>query len=60
MYQSPSPLRDALSDFDKRETDHMENLRDSLEATANKSASPEGKVRAGKQVITGYILHRKS
>ena len=37
MYQSPSPLRDALSDFDKRETDHMENLRDSLEATANKS-----------------------
>ena len=36
MYQSPSPLRDALSDFDKRETDHMENLRDSLEATANK------------------------
>lgn len=37
MYQSPCPLRDALSDFDKRETDHMENLRDSLEATANKS-----------------------
>lgn len=36
MYQSPSPLRDTLSDFDKRETDHMENLRDSLEATANK------------------------
>ena len=23
MYQSPSPLRDVLSDFDKRETDHM-------------------------------------
>lgn len=37
MDLSPSPLRDALSDFDKRETDHMENLRDSLEATANKS-----------------------
>ena len=37
MYLSPSPLRDTLSDFDKRETDHMENLRDSLETTANKS-----------------------
>ena len=34
MYLSPSPLRDALFLL---ETDHMENLRDSLEATVNKS-----------------------
>ena len=35
MYQSPSPLRDALSDFDKRETDLMDYLRDCVDASAN-------------------------
>ena len=48
MYQSPSSLRDALSDFDKRETDHMENLRDSLEATANKCVRVQKERQSGK------------
>lgn len=35
LLKSPSPLADVFKDFEKRETDHMENIRDTIECRAN-------------------------
>ena len=31
LLKSPCPLGDVFKDFEKRETDHMENIRDTIE-----------------------------
>ena len=33
--KQPSPLADVFKDFEKRETDHMDNIRDTIECRAN-------------------------
>ena len=33
--KSPRPLADVFKDFEKRETDHMDNIRDTIECRAN-------------------------
>lgn len=35
LLKSPSPLADVFSEFEKRETDYMENIRDTIECRAN-------------------------
>ena len=35
LLKSPSPLADVFKDFEKRETDHMGNIRDTIECRAN-------------------------
>ena len=35
LLKSPSPLSDVFKDFEKRETDHMDNIRDTIECRAN-------------------------
>ena len=35
LLKSPCPLSDVFKDFEKRETDHMENIRDTIECRAN-------------------------
>ena len=35
LLKSPSPLADVFRDFEKRETDHMDNIRDTIECRAN-------------------------
>ena len=35
LLKSPSPLADVFKDFKKRETDHMDNIRDTIECRAN-------------------------
>ena len=35
LLKSPSPLADVFKDFEKRETDHMDNIRDTIECRAN-------------------------
>ena len=35
LLQSHSPLADVFKDFEKRETDHMDNIRDTIECRAN-------------------------
>lgn len=35
LLKSPCPLGDVFKDFEKRETDHMENIRDTIECRAN-------------------------
>lgn len=35
LLKSPSPLADVFGEFEKRETDHMENIRDTIECRAN-------------------------
>ncbi len=35
LLRSPTPLADIFKDFEKRETDHMENIRDTIENRAN-------------------------
>lgn len=35
LLQSRSPLADVFKDFEKRETDHMDNIRDTIECRAN-------------------------
>ncbi len=36
LLKSPCPLADVFKDFEKRETDHMENIRDTIACHANK------------------------
>ena len=36
LLKSPSPLGDVFKDWEKRETGHMENIRDTVESRANK------------------------
>ena len=35
LLKSPCPLADVFKDFEKRETDHMDNIRDTIECRAN-------------------------
>ena len=35
LLKSPSPLADVFKDFEKRETNHMDNIRDTIECHAN-------------------------
>ena len=35
LLKSPSPLADVFKDFEKRETDHMDIIRDTIECRAN-------------------------
>lgn len=35
LLKSPRPLADVFKDFEKRETDHMDNIRDTIECRAN-------------------------
>ena len=35
LLKSPSPLADVFKDFEKQETDHMDNIRDTIECRAN-------------------------
>ena len=35
LLKSPCPLADVFKDFEKRETDHMDNIRDTIERRAN-------------------------
>jgi hypothetical protein len=35
LLKSKSPLADVFKDFEKRETDHMDNIRDTIECRAN-------------------------
>ena len=35
LLRSPSPLEDVFKDFEKRETSHMDNIRDTIECHAN-------------------------
>ena len=35
LLKSPCPLADVFKDLEKRETDHMENIRDTIECRAN-------------------------
>ena len=35
LLKLPSPLADVFKDFEKRETDHMDNVRDTIECRAN-------------------------
>ena len=35
LLKSPSPLADVFKNFEKRETDHMDNIRDTIECRAN-------------------------
>ena len=35
LLKSPRPLADVFRDFEKRETDHMDNIRDTIECRAN-------------------------
>lgn len=35
LLKSPSPLADIYRDFEKRETSHMEDIRDTIESRAN-------------------------
>ena len=35
LLKSPCPLADVFKDFEKRETDHMENIRDTIACRAN-------------------------
>ena len=35
LLKSKSPLADIFRDFEKRETDHMDNIRDTIECRAN-------------------------
>lgn len=35
LLKSPCPLADVFKDFEKRGTDHMENIRDTIECRAN-------------------------
>lgn len=35
LFKSPAPLSDVFKDFEKRETDHMDNIRDTIECRAN-------------------------
>ena len=35
LLKSKSPLADIFKDFEKRETDHMDNIRDTIECRAN-------------------------
>lgn len=36
LLKLPDPLADIFKDFEKRETDHMDNIRDTIEARANR------------------------
>lgn len=47
LLQSRSPLADVFKDFEKRETDHMDNIRDTIECRANavqKRGSPSSTI----------------
>ena len=35
LLKSPCPLEDIFKDFEKRETDHMADIRDTIECRAN-------------------------
>lgn len=35
LLKSPHPLADVFKEFEKRETNHMENIRDTIESHAN-------------------------
>lgn len=35
LLKSPCPLGDVFKNFEKRETDHMDNIRDTIECRAN-------------------------
>ena len=35
LLKSPHPLEDVFKEFEKRETNHMENIRDTIESHAN-------------------------
>lgn len=35
LLKSPCPLGDVFKDFEKRETDHMENIKNTIESRAN-------------------------
>lgn len=35
LLKSPCPLNDIFRDFEKRESDHMDNIRDTIESRAN-------------------------
>lgn len=35
LLRSPTPLADIFKDFEKRETDHMADIRDTIESRAN-------------------------
>lgn len=35
LLKSPCPLEDVFKDFEKRETDHMDNIKDTIECRAN-------------------------
>ena len=35
LLKSPCPLEDVFKDFEKQETDHVENIRDTIECRAN-------------------------
>lgn len=35
LLRSPSPLADIFKDFEKRDTSHMEDIRDTIESRAN-------------------------
>ena len=35
LLKLPCPLADVFKDFEKRETDHMDNIRDTIECRAN-------------------------
>lgn len=36
LLKTPSPLADIFQDFEKRETDHMDNIQDTVACRANK------------------------
>ena len=43
--KSPHPLNDILEDFRKREIDHMDTIRDSIESRAKELLKRERKTR---------------
>lgn len=45
LLKSPQPLNDILEDFCKRETDHMDTIRDSIESRAKEVLKRERKAR---------------
>ena len=45
LLKSPHPLNDILEDFRKREIDHMDTIRDSIESRAKELLKRERKTR---------------
>ncbi len=53
LLHSPCPLGDVYKEWENRETDHMDNIRDTIEARANAVLQRQRKIALQKSKDTG-------